>query len=160
MVSSRYQSTAISRQLELAGQEIAPQFPLWVNCAILTVRRSLPAPDEQTFSKSAGMSQTCQTRHFAPQKTTSLFDDLGRLSQCRWWDRQSQRLGGLHVDHQIGPVRVDDVLVTFGLPQLADIFSTHRHVSNVPGTDIPTPVPVVNPIGLTSEAESRNASVL
>src|SRR4030081_907794 len=36
------------------------RLPVWVKSAVLAVRRSLPVcPDEQTFSESIGMSQTC-----------------------------------------------------------------------------------------------------
>src|SRR3979409_1737334 len=45
------------------------RLPVWVKSAVLAVRRSLPVcPDEQTFSESIGMSQTCHERTHALTK--------------------------------------------------------------------------------------------
>jgi hypothetical protein len=64
--------------------------------------RPLPVyPDEQTFSESIGMSQTCQFRTHALQQTATMFDAF----TCRWRNcpqhqslttrsRQTRRLDG------------------------------------------------------------------
>jgi hypothetical protein len=76
--------------------------PLWVNRAILTVRRPVePAPDKRTISEPIGTSQKCSIATYASQQTVTLFDHLvGPGKQCRW-HCEAERFGGLEIDRQL-----------------------------------------------------------
>jgi hypothetical protein len=66
----------------------------WVNHAILRVRRSLPIyPDERTFSVSVDMSQKCQFRTHAPQRTMPLFNHLVGLDEQQLRHFETERKG-------------------------------------------------------------------
>ena len=58
-------------------------------------------PDKQTNSEPAWTSQLGQFRTHALQQRGALFDYLIGAGKDRLWDAETERLGGLKIDHEI-----------------------------------------------------------
>src|SRR6266436_2229771 len=89
----RRDAALVSRPKEQATR---PRVLLWVNRVDLATSELLPLfPNEQTFSGSVGMSQTCQK-----PKWHALFEHLVGASKQHRRNTQSNRSGRLEVDLQ------------------------------------------------------------
>jgi hypothetical protein len=74
----------------------------WVKSAVLNIGQSLPVcPDKQINSEPAWTSQLGQFRTHALQQRGALFDYLIGAGKDRLWDAETERLGGLKIDHEI-----------------------------------------------------------
>src|SRR3989442_15152436 len=79
----------------------------------------------------------------------ALLDDLVCPRQHRWWDRQSERLGGLEVDHQIEPHRsLHRQLGWLSTTQDPThiLAATPKHIRQIPPVGDETPRVHVSPV--------------